>query len=114
MYDIYETRIALARDANLNAVGGVRVPFLELGRGQFIAVDYLNKNIFDLRGTFLDLACEPLPDGGVRFADHDSYVEQFVETTERLIGEGFLLRDDADVMIEWAAGSEVGVSGSCP
>ncbi len=90
------------------------MPWLELGRGQFIAVDYLNFNGLGFRGTFLDLACEPLPDGGVRFADHDSYVEQFVETAERLIAEGFLLRDDADVMIEWAAGSEVGVPGSCP
>ena len=110
-YDIYDSGIALARDANLNAVGGVRVPYLELGQGQFIAVDYLNLNRRGLRGTFLDLACEPLADGGVRFADHDSYMEQFVAETERLMGEGFLLRDDADVMIEWAIGSEV---GSCP
>ena len=114
LYDSYDSGIALARDANLNAVGGVRVPYLELGLGQFIAVDYLNLNRRGLRGTFLDLACEPLPDGSVRFADHDSYMEQFVETTERLIAEGFLLRDDADVMIEWAAGDEVGMPGFCP
>ncbi len=111
VYDIYDRGIALARDADLNAVGGVRVPYLELGQGQFIAVDYLNLNRRGLRGTFLDLACEPLADGGVRFADHEAYVEQFVAETERLMGEGFLLRDDADVMIEWAIGSEV---GSCP
>ena len=113
-YDIYDSGIALARDANLNAVGGVRVPYLELGQGQFIAVDYLNLNRRGLRGTFLDLACEPLADIRCQFIDYDSYMEQFVAETERLMGEGFLLRDDADVMIEWAAGNEVGMPGSCP
>ena len=108
----FDYGIAIARDANLNAVGGVRVPYLELGQGQFVAIE--GRDRFNLAGTFLDLACEPLADGGVRFADHEAYVEQFVAETERLMGEGFLLQDDADVMIEWAAGNEIGMPGSCP
>ena len=115
MYARLSSGIGLARDANLNATGGIRLPDVELGRGHFIAIDPNGAwPFFSNFGTFVDLACEPLPDGGVRFTDHDTYVSQFVQVTEKLVADGFLLRDDADGMIGRATGSEVGEPGSCP
>jgi len=108
---VYERPTGIARDENLNAKGGIRLPDVVLGRNQFIAT---NVDGFILVGKAVDLACEPLPDGRARFADHDIYVTRFVQETARLVDEGFLLPDDAYRMIVAAGASNVGMSGSCP
>ena len=64
-------------------------------------------------GAFEDLKCEPLADGSARFADHASYVSRFTQQTEKLVAEGYLLREDADRMIAAAAASDVGDSSAC-
>jgi hypothetical protein len=106
-----ETRIA--RDENGNALGGIRLPDLELGRGQFIAVEPASFFGMGLYGAFEDLKCEPLPDGSTRFPDHESYVSQFTQQAQRLAAEGFLLSEDAERMIADAAKSDVAKPDAC-
>jgi hypothetical protein len=108
---VYGVITGIARDENLNAQGGIRLPDLEIGRGQFIAVDL--ESFLLLLGDFTDLQCEPMPDGSARFRNHGSYVSQFARHTERLVAQGFLLPADADLMIAEAASSEVGKPRAC-
>lgn len=110
---VYERPTGIARDENLNARGGVRLPDLALGRGQFIAADTELMEAPYLFGGYLDLACEPLADGSARFSDHETYVAQFTELVEELVAQGFLLSEDAQAMIEAAAASDVGRPGTC-
>jgi hypothetical protein len=107
---VYQRPTGVARDENLNAQGGIRLPDLALGRGQFIAVDAAN---FVLVGKFIDLKCTPLADGSARFPDHEMYVRRFTQEAQRLIEEGFLLPDEADLLIKAAQASDVGASAAC-
>ncbi len=108
----------LARDQNGNALGGIRYPDLEVGRGAFKAVDFalqiegLPKG-FPLYGAFTDLACMPLTDGSTHFWDHDVYVQRFTAQTNKLVSDGFLLREDADQLIAAAKASNVGNAEAC-
>jgi hypothetical protein len=101
----------IARDENGNALGGIRLPDLEIGRGQYIAVD--PGSFWFLFGDWNDLQCKPLSDGGIRFRNHGAYVSQFAHQAQRLVEGGYLLPDEADRMISEAAQSEVGKLKTC-
>lgn len=107
---VYQRATGIARDENLNAQGGIRLPDLALGRSQFIAVDAA-KDV--LTGKFVDLKCSPLPDGSIRFPDHSTYVKRATQEVQRLLQERFLLPDDAAHLIDTAQASTVGAAGSC-
>ncbi|MFQ5720360.1 MAG: alpha/beta hydrolase domain-containing protein [Acidobacteriota bacterium] len=111
---VYGFPTGIARDTDLNAVGGVRFPDIEVGRAQFIAADFSIGPIPGLAGGRIDLACEPAPDGSTRFPNHGSYVSRSVKQVNALRKAGFLLDADADVLKEQAAESNVGQPGSCP
>jgi hypothetical protein len=101
----------IARDADLNARGGIRAPDLAIGRSRYLAVDFSFAPFF---GDVVDLACEPLPDGSARFPTHGAYVRAFVRQVGRLLASGFLLPEDARAAATEAAHSDVGKPGSCP
>ncbi len=103
----------IARDENGNALGGIRLPDLAIGRGQFIAVDPASAQGMGLFGAFHDLQCEPLPDGSARFPDHAAYVNQFTQQAQTLTGQGFLLSEDAEGLIAAATASNVGAPIAC-
>ena len=108
-----ELETGIARDADGNALAGIRLPDLEIGRGQFIALDpdsFLGLGLF---GAFEDLKCEPLADGSARFADHASYVRRYTQQADKLVAEGYLLQEEADRMIAAAAASDVGDPSAC-
>jgi hypothetical protein len=101
---VYMRKTGIARDPNLNATGGIRLPDVVLGRGQFIAVDAEN---FVLTGTFLDLKCQPLSDGSVRFPDHETYLDQFEQQVQQLVTDRFLLPADAERLVKEAVAQDV-------
>jgi len=101
------------RDEMGNALGGIRLPDLALGRGVYIPTDPASFFGMGLYGAFLDKQCEPLEDGSPRFAGHAAYVEQFTAQTEALVGQGFLLNEDADRLIAQAGASNVGDPSTC-
>ncbi len=109
-----ELETGLARDENGNALGGIRLPDLEVGRGQYIALDPESFFGFGLCGAFKDLQCDPLPDGSSRFQDHTSYVFQCTQQSQTLVGQGFLLQEDADRWVAAATASNVGDAAACP
>ena len=111
---VYGSVTGIARDEILNAKGGIRLPDLALGRGQFIAADASLMEPPYMFGGFVDLACEMSPEGSPRFADHATYLAQFAELTRQLEADGFLLAEDAQHLIDAATASDVGLADACP
>lgn len=116
---VYGFPTGIARDGDLNALGGVRLPDLAVGRAQFIASDSsigFPITIPGLIGNMVDLACEPPAGetGGPRFSSHGDYVGAFVEQVNALRAAGFLLDADAELLKEQASESSVGKPGTCP
>lgn len=124
---LYGIETGIARDPDLNALGGVRLPDLEVGRARFIAMDTSTLLPGDesgalsayagLTGSALDLACRPAPGSdtdGSRFASHEAYVDAFGRQADALVDQGFLLQQDATLMTARAADSDVGKPDSCP
>lgn len=109
---VYGRETGIARDADGNARGGIRLPDLALGSKQCIAADMSGD--FPLVGVSRALQCEPRADGNVRFADHATYLSQFQQELDRLLGEGFLLPTDAEAMVKVASESAIGQPNACP
>jgi hypothetical protein len=108
----------IARDENGNALGGIRLPDLGIGRGKYIAVSFaLPDEAFPkgwpMFGGFEDLKCAPRADGSVRFEDHAAYVRRFTEVAQELVADGYLLREDADGMVAKAEASDIGKPEAC-
>jgi hypothetical protein len=113
---VYGFETGIARDANLNALGGIRFPDVEVGRAWFIAslLDFeIIPGLPGLVGAWTDLQCVPLADGSPRFASHGDYVERVVQQANALQRSGFLLEADAEALKQQAAESEVGMPGTC-
>ncbi|MBS3800878.1 MAG: hypothetical protein KGY40_07830, partial [Thioalkalivibrio sp.] len=117
-----DSETGIARDEDLNALGGVRLPDLEVGRAIFVASDPDTRPPFlppfqaILTGMTVDLACEPAAGSDSdkpRFRNHGDYVNRFSRQVNELVREGLLLADDAEAMKERAAESDVGKPGSC-
>lgn len=93
---------SIQRDSVGNALGGIRLPDVEVGRGRFYAVSPdsppAGGNI--LAGAYVDRHD--------RFRNHGAYVSGFAHQAEALVTAGFLLPDDRDALIESAAESLVG------
>lgn len=113
---IYGFETGIARDFNGNAIGGIRMPDVEVGRATFIATNFIVPIPgFDpqLFGLYIDLQCEPLPDGSVRFPNHGSYVSAVAHHANQLAQEGYLLPGDAEAIKDQAASSGVGKPHAC-
>jgi len=114
---VYGFATGIARDANLNALGGIRVPDLAVGRAQYIAtvpfLDPPRERFPGMLGLRIDLACVPLPNGTPRFRNHGDYVSRFARQTNRLVAERMLLETDAEVLKTRAAESDIGMPRSC-
>ena len=113
---VYGFETGIARDAELNALGGIRFPDLEVGRALFIA-SLLDVEIIPdfpgIVGAWVDLQCVPLADGSPRFRNHGDYVQRVVRQANALQTSGFLLQADAVALIQQAAQSEVGKPNTC-
>jgi hypothetical protein len=102
---------AIARDANGNALGGIRLPDVAVGRGVYIAFasEYFDKfsqfggfgYIFRaIAGDFVDLAGN--------FSQHGKYVSGVAHQATKLVESGYLLREDAEAIESAAAQSKIG------
>jgi Alpha/beta hydrolase domain len=113
---VYGFFTAIARDEDLNAIGGVRLPDLELGRAQYIASDFSLGLPPGLLGNSVDLSCEPRPGSSSdrpRFRNHGQYVAGVVHQALALWRARFLLAEDAVALVKQAAASDVGKPGTC-
>jgi hypothetical protein len=109
---VYGRETGIARDDDGNARGGIRLPDVEIGRGQFIAADF-DAHSAGLFGGVIDLQCTLLSHGKPRFPTHGAYVSRFVAVVNRLVADGFLLPKDANHLRRQAAHSDVGKPHIC-
>ncbi len=116
---VYWFPTGIARDANLNAAGGVQFPDVSSGRAFHLAsalgVEVI-PGLPGLIGLWFDLACASANGGtnpGPRFDDHGDYVSQVAKQASRLARDGYILNADKQAIITAAAGSDVGKPGSC-
>jgi hypothetical protein len=113
---VYGTVTGIARDENLNALGGVRLPDVEVGRFRYIASVpefELLPGLPGLVGAEADLECVPAPGGGQRFRFPAEYHWRTASQTMALFEQGLLLRGDAIAMIFAKRASNVGAEGRC-
>lgn len=115
---VYEFETGIARDADGNALGGVRLPKLAAGLSLFIAADPSTSNfgippLAPLTGGQVDLECAPLPDGSERFRFRRDYDWQITRQVLELVETGFLLRGDGIPMIFEAVDSQIGRDQRC-
>lgn len=86
-----------------NALGGVRTPWLDVP----VATYYPTSS----PATTCGLQGHRLPFDPTRlklvYPDHGAYVRPFLAETERLVGQGWLTRPDADAIVNVAANSSV-------
>ena len=105
----------ILRDGDDNALGGVRLPDLHVGRATYIASDpgSIFAGLPGLLGDSIDLSCAVDENGRPRFKNHGKYVSAFVHQANALRNAGFLLEDDAELLKDEAGASSVGKPGSC-
>lgn len=116
---IYLVPTGISRDANGNAVGGVRFPDVEIGRARHIAslpgVEVI-PGLPGLIGAWFDLRCVPAHDsitGEPRFTSHSQYLHGVWQQAFRLFWDGYLLPRDALALYHAADTSDVGKPNSC-
>ena len=92
----------MKRDSVGNALGGIRLPDVDVGRGRFYAVSPdsppAGGNI--LAGAYFDRHD--------RFRNRGVYVGALSRQADALVAAGFLLPDDRDALIDSAVQSRVG------
>jgi len=114
---VYGFETAIARDADGNALGGIRLPDLAAGRALYIASDPESPNagvpFTALTGSRVDLECEPAPDGGERFDFRRVYDWRVALQAIDLMQDGFLLKGDGIRRIFEAVDAEVGRDARC-
>jgi hypothetical protein len=104
---VYGFSTGIARGELGNALGGVRQPDLEVGRGQFLAANFINPLYDDPEfGAFYDR--KDTAEFRARYPNHGSYVLAFEHQVNVLLGQGFLLRADATAWLEGAGHSDAG------
>jgi alpha/beta hydrolase family protein len=77
----------VARDHCGNALGGVRVPWIEVPRGQYLA----RCECGPTRGEFVPFDSEHMRN---MYGDRETYQDRWCRSVGRLVDDGFLLPDD--------------------
>ena len=94
----------IARDAAGNALGGVRLPSLEVPLGSYLP-NNTGAGFCFLIGSFV-----PFDDSELarRYPEHRGYLQQVVDAADRAVASRFLLDADAERVRTEAANSDVG------
>lgn len=113
---VYGFETGIARDANLNARGGIRFPDVAIGRALFVASSSAEivPGFPGLAGVWFDRACARKEGTDrPRFRSHKAYVKRVARRALRLVRRGYLLPIDATSLIHKARESDVGRPGAC-
>jgi len=97
--------VAIGRDANGNALGGVRTPQVDAPIAAFTGEQSGSSLLCALLGT-------TTPFDGAMLASlyprHKTFVSAYDRSLRRAVRAGWILRPDAKLMEQWAAGAAVG------
>jgi len=113
---VYDIVTGIARDENLNALGGVRLPRVAVGQFAYTAslLEFeLQPGLPGLIGVETDLECVPQADGSERFPFPALYDWRFALQVVDLLDRDLLLRNDGIRMIFAARDVDVGRDSRC-
>ena len=96
--------VSIVLDDDGNAVGGIRPPMLEVPLGAYLPSN-TGPGFCFLFGGFDPFSDEELMD---RYGNHGKYVSRMTRAVKRSQKEGFLLKEEAAVLRNQAAGSTIG------
>jgi hypothetical protein len=109
----------IARDEFGNALGGIRLPELDAPIATYGPHNTVNTALPPFLQPLLGLFCvlsgtvDPFDAATISalYPDHDTYVKKYVGSLKRLLGQGFILREDAFALKVRAVMSDVGRGG---
>jgi hypothetical protein len=96
--------VSIVLDDDGNAVGGIRPPTVEVPLGAYLPSNN-GPGFCGLFGGFDQFSQEELMD---RYPNHGKYVSRMTQAVKRSQKEGFLLKEEAAVLRNQAAGSTIG------
>ncbi len=89
----------LVMDSNGNALGGLRTPYVDAPAANLSGLGNSGTEACDLLGTTSLFAADRMAS---LYIDQDGYVQAVTEAANAAVAARFLLRRDADAIIEWA------------
>lgn len=89
----------LVLDSNGNALGGLRTPYVDAPAATLSGLGNNGSTGCELLGTTGLFAADRMAS---LYVDEDGYVQSVRESANRAVADDFLLRRDADAIIEWA------------
>jgi hypothetical protein len=96
--------VTVARDANGVGIGGVRTPQVDVPIAAFTG-EQPGPIICELFGTTTPFDAAKL---AALYPSHHAFVAAYRKALARSVKAGWILKPDARLMREWAAGSDVG------
>ena len=97
--------VTVTRDANGNALSGIRTPQVDVPIATLSGGGQSGTFFCQLFGTTVPFDAAKLAS---LYPDHESYVSQFNEATDRAVQAGFILPPDAALMKAAAAAADIG------
>jgi len=113
---VYGIVTGIARDENLNALGGVRLPLVEVGHFAYTAslLEFeIQPGLAGLIGAETDLECVPQADGSERFPFPTLYDWRISLQVLDLLKRDLLLKNDSIPMVFAARDDDVGRDSRC-
>ena len=96
--------IAIARDANGNGLGGIRTPQVDVPIASFTGQQpgAIICQLFGTTTVFSDAQLAAL------YPSHKAFLSAYKKAVKRSLKAGWILKRDAKLMKQWAAGSNIG------
>jgi hypothetical protein len=97
--------VTIARDQHGNAVGGIRTPWVDVPIAALSGEGQSGGSFCGIFGTTVPFDAAKL---AMLYPSHAAYLKAYKRATRRAVRAGFLRKADATLMLEWAAGSDIG------
>ena len=98
------TKLQVKRDENGNALGGVRLPYIDLPTSTHIAVLSDRGGMLSVMGTRYPFTAEKLKE---LYPDRAAYLQKFASSTDKLVTDKWILPEDGEAMKTAAGAAEV-------
>ena len=98
------TQLQVKRDENGNALGGVRLPYIDLPTSTHIAVLSDRGGMLSVMGTRYPFTEEKLKE---LYPDRAAYLQKFSSSTDKLVADRWILPEDGEAMKSAAAAAQV-------
>jgi Alpha/beta hydrolase domain len=104
-----DTNSLIARDEMGNAVGGIRTPPIDAPVGSYYGTSPCNPGTLGfLAGLYMPFDAATL---SKLYPTHDAYVGRVTESANQAVRAGFMLQEDAQILIDEANASSIGRLG---